>query len=116
MEKDLTQLLEQVKSYSPQADTALIARAYHFAKEAHQGQKRFSGEPYFSHPVATARGLADLKLDAMTIAAGLLHDVPEDTSLILEDVEKEFGKELAFLVGRNSPFWWGELPRSVGSN
>ncbi len=99
MEKDLTQLLEQVKSYNPKADTALIKRAYHFAKEAHEGQKRFSGEPYFSHPLATARGLAGLKLDAVTIAAGLLHDVPEDTPLTLEDVEKEFGKELAFLVG-----------------
>jgi len=79
-------------------DAALVERAYAFAEEAHKGQKRFSGEPYFAHCVATAETLAALKMDAETIAAGLLHDTHEDGKVSLADIEKDFGKEVAFLV------------------
>jgi len=76
----------------------LINRAYRFAEKAHSGQKRRNGEPYFNHVLATAETLAEWGLDEKTVAAGLLHDVVEDTSLELEDVKKEFGDDIAFLV------------------
>ena len=80
-------------------DINLINRAYEFAAEAHREQKRFSGEPYIIHPLETAKTLAHLRLDAKTIAAGLLHDVCEDNENIdKKDLEKKFGKEIAFLV------------------
>lgn len=92
------QLTSRILIYSPEADTDLVARAYNFAKKAHQGQTRFSGEPYFTHPVATALTLIRMQLDPVTIAAGLLHDVPEDTEFTLDQVREEFGEEVAFLV------------------
>jgi GTP pyrophosphokinase len=76
----------------------LINRAYRFAEKAHSGQKRRNGEPYFNHVLATAETLAEWGLDEKTVAASLLHDVVEDTSLELEDVKKEFGDDIAFLV------------------
>lgn len=76
----------------------LIARAYEFAKEAHQGQKRYSGAPYFQHTATVATYLAEVGLDASTIAAGLLHDSVEDTGVELKEIEKEFGSEVAMLV------------------
>src|SRR3989338_4099535 len=76
----------------------IIIKALEFAKEAHAGQKRFSGEDYIEHPMAVARILQEMKLDEATIAAGFLHDVPDDTGKTLKDVEKEFGREVAFLV------------------
>lgn len=76
----------------------LINRAYNFAEKAHQGQKRKNGEPYFNHSLATAQILADWNLDEQTVAAGLLHDVIEDTPVTLEEIKKEFGEEIAFLV------------------
>ncbi len=75
-----------------------VRRAYEFAAKAHEGQFRVSGEPYIVHPVETAKILAKLHVDEDTVIAGLLHDVPEDTSYTLEDVEKEFGKHVAQLV------------------
>ena len=78
--------------------SGIIGRAYAFAEKAHKGQKRKSGEPYFIHPVAVAEILADWKLDAGTIAAGLLHDTVEDTPVTLADITREFGAEIAFLV------------------
>lgn len=75
-----------------------IARALEYAKEAHEGQLRKSGEPYVTHSFAVAKILAGIGMDKETVAAGLLHDVPEDTDRTLEDVEKEFGKEVATLV------------------
>lgn len=79
-------------------DRELISRAFEFAKKHHEGQLRAGGEPYIVHPVAVAQTLAELKLDSATIAAGLLHDTVEDTPATEEDIEKNFGKEVAFLV------------------
>ncbi len=76
----------------------LVRRAFEFAEEAHRGQKRASGEAYISHPIKVAEILTKMKLDPQTIAAGFLHDVPDDTQRTLEDIEMEFGKEIAFLV------------------
>ena len=79
-------------------DEELIAKAYDFAQKAHEGQKRMSGEPYFVHVFETAKILAKLGMDAKTIAAGLMHDVLEDTEITEEEMEKEFGKDIVFLV------------------
>ncbi len=76
----------------------VIARAYVFAEKTHRGQKRKSGEPYFNHPLATANILSSWRLDNATIAAGLLHDTVEDTDVTQDDIHKEFGGEIAFLV------------------
>ncbi len=94
----LTELLAQVRKYSPSADENLLAAAYSFSKAAHEGQFRLSGEPFFSHCVEVARILAELELDTVTIAAGLLHDVVEDTGCEIGAVEERFGHEVAMLV------------------
>ena len=73
-------------------------RAYRFSEAAHRGQVRNSGDPYITHSVEVAKILADLQLDSITVASGLLHDVIEDTTLTLADVEAEFGKEIAAIV------------------
>ncbi len=84
---------------SPTAeDIAVVGKAYEFSKKAHEGQKRYSGEPYFIHPAATAKTLAEYGMDATTIAAGLLHDAVEDGRVSRTEIEKEFGKELLFIV------------------
>lgn len=80
------------------ADTALVEKAYEFAKNAHEGHVRYSGDPYFIHPAATAKVLAEYGMDATTIAAGLLHDAIEDGLTTEEAVEQEFGKEVLFIV------------------
>ncbi|MDI1449703.1 bifunctional (p)ppGpp synthetase/guanosine-3',5'-bis(diphosphate) 3'-pyrophosphohydrolase [Polyangium sp. 6x1] len=92
------ELIERVQAYQPGADVELIARAYDYAAEAHKGQMRKSGDPYFSHPVSVAGIIIELKLDVASIVAGLLHDVVEDTLATLSDIEREFGQEVAFLV------------------
>jgi len=79
-------------------DMHLVTKAYTFAEKAHEGQKRYSGEPYFIHLVATAKNLAELQMDATTIAAGLLHDTIEDTGVTPETIEREFGPEILFLI------------------
>jgi GTP pyrophosphokinase len=79
-------------------DKALVEKAYELSKKAHEGQQRFSGDPYFVHPAATAKILAEYGMDATTIAAGLLHDAVEDSCVSREEIEKEFGKELLFIV------------------
>ncbi|MSR70814.1 bifunctional (p)ppGpp synthetase/guanosine-3',5'-bis(diphosphate) 3'-pyrophosphohydrolase [Candidatus Kaiserbacteria bacterium] len=79
-------------------DLALVERAYTFAAEAHKDHKRFSGEPYLVHLVATAKNLAELGMGAKTVAAGLLHDSIEDVGVAPETIEREFGKEIRFLV------------------
>lgn len=92
-------LLEKVKLRSrTDVDLELIQRAYDFAAKAHSGQKRKSGEPYIVHPLATAMRLAEFQLDSKTIAAALLHDVCEDTKFTVDDIKKNFGEEIAFLV------------------
>lgn len=95
---DLEVLKEKIRGYARGADLSLVEKAYAFAERAHAGQRRLSGEAYLSHPVAVASILADLELDVITLAAGLLHDVVEDTKTSLTDVEKEFGREIALLV------------------
>jgi guanosine-3',5'-bis(diphosphate) 3'-pyrophosphohydrolase len=79
-------------------DVALVEKAYAIGKEAHEGQMRYSGEPYFIHPAATAKVLAEYGMDAVTIAAGLLHDAIEDGRVSREEIEKQFGKEILFIV------------------
>ena len=97
--KNLDELIGVLVKYHPEANVELVEKAYHFAEEAHAGQKRQSGEPYFIHPRTVAGILADLMLDAPTIAAGLLHDTVEDCeNVTLEVIEKEFGQEVALLV------------------
>src|SRR5437667_5072102 len=91
-------LLEKVRAYSPDADVELLRRAYVFSAFEHKGQVRHSGEPYLIHPLAVADFLADMKLDAVTIAAGLLHDVVEDTLTTIERIQELFGPEVAHVV------------------
>lgn len=76
----------------------VVTKAYEYSKKAHEGQKRYSGEPYFVHSAATAKTLAEYGMDAITICAGLLHDAVEDGRVSREEMEKEFGKELLFIV------------------
>ena len=92
------ELINSVLKYHPSTDIAMIEKAYKVASEAHEGQKRKSGEPYIIHPLCVAIILADLELDKETIVAGLLHDAVEDTWMTYEEVEKEFGSEVALLV------------------
>src|SRR3954447_19859467 len=92
------ELVERVKAYDPDADEDLLNRAYVFAMKAHGSQLRASGDPYFHHPVEVAGILAGLKLDAASIATGLLHDTVEDTGTTLADIERMFGKEVGRLV------------------
>jgi guanosine-3',5'-bis(diphosphate) 3'-pyrophosphohydrolase len=94
----ITSLLGRVASYDPEADEELIARAYSMAHAAHKGQVRKSGEPFVYHPLATADILVDLRMDSTTIAAGILHDVLEDTKITKEQLETQFGEELADIV------------------
>lgn len=79
-------------------DKVLIKKAYDFAQKAHEGVKRKSGEPYFNHLFGTAKNIAELGMSATTVAAGFLHDTIEDTSVTAEDIKKEFGDEILFLV------------------
>ncbi len=94
----LDDLIETVAAYNPDADLDLIKKAYVFAAKAHEGQKRRSGEPYLSHPLAVSCLLASMKLDIASIVAALLHDTVEDTGVTLEEVERLFGKEVRQLV------------------
>src|SRR5439155_14484033 len=91
-------LLATVRRYLPEESVDLIRRAHELAGLAHEGQARDSGEPYTNHVVATAQILADFHLDAVPVAAALLHDVLEDTSLTVDDVRSEFGDDVARLV------------------
>jgi len=92
------ELVERVKEYDPDADEALLNRAYVYTVQKHGAQKRASGDPYFSHPVEVAGLMTDLKLDQETIVTALLHDTVEDTLATIEDIEKNFGKDVARLV------------------
>jgi len=92
------ELIDQIKSYNRFLNSATLNKAYNFALEAHQNQKREEGVPYIIHPVAVAKILTELKLDSATITTGLLHDTIEDTKVTYENVKKEFGEEVANLV------------------
>src|SRR5574340_812748 len=91
-------LLEKVRAYSPDTDVELLRRAYVFSAFEHRGQVRHSGEPYLIHPLAVADFLADMKLDVVAVAAGLLHDVVEDTLTTIERIQELFGAEVAHVV------------------
>ena len=92
------ELIRSIRKYHPSTDISMIEKAYRIASEAHKEQKRKSGEPYIIHPLCVAIILADLELDKETIAAGLLHDVVEDTVMTEEDLTREFGEEVSVLV------------------
>jgi len=94
----LAELLETLLKINPKANTDLIKKAYDFAINAHKGQLRNSGEPYITHPLAVSIILTNLGLDDTTIAAGLLHDVVEDTKIELKGIHEKFGEEIALLV------------------
>jgi len=91
-------LIVKLVKYNPGADISLLRRAYEFAREAHNGQMRISGEEYISHPLAVAMILSELDLDLQTLLAGILHDVVEDTSVTLDQISAVFGEEVASLV------------------
>src|SRR3970040_593805 len=94
----IEQLMDSLpKTYAP-ADRELVQRAYRVAERAHEGQKRASGEPYISHCLAVAGILAELHIPPSAVAAGLLHDTVEDTDITLQDLERDFGQEIANLV------------------
>ena len=97
-EEAYNRLIEMIKSYQPDETSENIRKAYELADEAHKEQKRVNGDPYILHPLAVAEILADMEIDTTTITASLLHDVVEDTEYTLEDIERIFGKEVAFLV------------------
>lgn len=98
MEKSFEQLLQTIKTYNEAADFERIRKAWEFAKVAHTGQKRFSGEPYATHPLNVALILASWKLDVQSIIAGLLHDTVEDGGATRDDLVKYFGEDVALLV------------------
>lgn len=91
-------LIEKVRIFAPDADFEMMRLAYEFAADAHKGQKRRSGEPYITHPLAAAHILANMRIDPIVITATLLHDVPEDTPVTLEEIKDNFGPEIASLV------------------
>jgi guanosine-3',5'-bis(diphosphate) 3'-pyrophosphohydrolase len=94
----ISDVVEEARRHRPSINVGLIERAHQVAEQAHEGQLRASGEPYISHPVEVAHYLATLQMDAETLAAGLLHDVPEDTDMTIQDIEKRFGREVGRLV------------------
>src|ERR1041384_6626317 len=91
-------LLEKVRGANPDADAELLRKAYVFSAYEHKGQVRRSGEPYMVHPLEVADILADLRLDVVAIAAGLLHDIVEDTPNSIEKVREPFGDEVSRVV------------------
>ncbi|MDQ6823559.1 MAG: bifunctional (p)ppGpp synthetase/guanosine-3',5'-bis(diphosphate) 3'-pyrophosphohydrolase [Candidatus Eremiobacteraeota bacterium] len=94
----IAELIERVKTYDPSLDGSWLTRVYEVADLAHDGQHRASGESYIEHPLAVAGILAELEMDRQTIAAALMHDVVEDTSITTEEVSAKFGEEIANLV------------------
>lgn len=103
--EELLALLDRVREYQPQADTTTIVRAYRVAEYIHRGERRASGEPYITHPLAVAGILAELEMDVATISAGLMHDVVEDGKdengnprITIDDIRHLFGEEIALLV------------------
>jgi guanosine-3',5'-bis(diphosphate) 3'-pyrophosphohydrolase len=91
-------LIDELKKYYHKADIDMVRLAYDFAAKAHEGQTRKSGEPYIVHPLAAAFILAQMRIDVNLIIAALLHDVPEDTPITLDEIEKNFGKDIASMI------------------
>jgi GTP diphosphokinase / guanosine-3',5'-bis(diphosphate) 3'-diphosphatase len=109
---DIDALVQRVLAYFPQADTAVLRAAYDFAAAAHGEQRRASGEPYITHPLETAMIAASLHLDLAAVSAALLHDVPEDTTVPIDEIARAFGPEVAKLVDgvtKLSRISWGSL-------
>ncbi|MCK4835205.1 MAG: bifunctional (p)ppGpp synthetase/guanosine-3',5'-bis(diphosphate) 3'-pyrophosphohydrolase [Candidatus Aminicenantes bacterium] len=98
MIKRFFELQEKVLGYYPEANTELLKKAYSIAAEAHMNQKRATKEPYITHPLSVAGILADMRLDEISIAAGLLHDIVEDTSYSIQQIKDMFGEEIADIV------------------
>lgn len=94
----ITDILDKILEYHPDADVDIVERAYVYSARVHEGQTRLSGEPYLSHPLAVAWKLANMRLDVVSIAAGLLHDVIEDTRATHEEIAEIFGSEVAHIV------------------
>lgn len=94
----ITEIIDKIGEYNPGADVDIIRRAYVFSARVHEGQVRLSGEPYLSHPLEVAGVLADMKLDVESVAAGLLHDVIEDTYATSEEIKSLFGQEIFHIV------------------
>jgi len=92
------ELVERVQRYKPDVNEALLNKAYVYAMRKHGGQKRASGDPYFSHPLEVAAILTDMRLDEATIAVALLHDTIEDTSATREEIDQLFGEDIGQLV------------------
>src|SRR3989440_371257 len=92
------ELLRRMKANRPTEDLELVRKAYEFSQKHHAGQSRASGEPYLAHPLEVALVLAEMKMDPVSIAAGLLHDSVEDTSVTVVDIRKEFGEQVAHIV------------------
>ncbi|MBR6238679.1 MAG: bifunctional (p)ppGpp synthetase/guanosine-3',5'-bis(diphosphate) 3'-pyrophosphohydrolase [Lachnospiraceae bacterium] len=109
-------LINRVQKYHPSDDISLIEKAYKTASEAHVGQVRKSGEPYIVHPLYVANILADLEMDKETIAAGLLHDVAEDTEWTIDDIGREFGEDVAHLVDGVTKLNDLQLAENVGAD
>ncbi|OGI87715.1 hypothetical protein A2995_01400 [Candidatus Nomurabacteria bacterium RIFCSPLOWO2_01_FULL_33_24] len=98
METNINEIFELIKKPLKEKEKKIIIKAYNFAKKAHQGKKRASGDPYFIHSFETAKNLAGLGVEYKTIAAGLLHDILEDTKVSKKMLDEEFGEDIAFLV------------------
>ncbi len=94
----INNIIDKISEYHPEADLDIIDRAYIYSARVHAGQVRLSGEPYLSHPLEVAGMLSDMKLDVISVAAGLLHDVIEDTQAVPEEVEELFGSEVLHIV------------------
>jgi len=94
----INEIVEQVQGNAPDADVSLLERAYVYSAKVHQGQMRLSGEPYLTHPLAVAEILANMRMDPVTVAAGLLHDTVEDTLATDRDIRNQFGDEVGDLV------------------
>ncbi|MGE5614366.1 MAG: RelA/SpoT family protein [Bacillota bacterium] len=98
MDNRFAKLIAQIKKYNPGVDVSLLEKAFAFAKKAHEGQFRESGEPYIIHPIEVADILADMELDITSVIAGLLHDTVEDTNCTIDDIKGQFGESVASLV------------------
>ncbi len=94
----INDILDKINDYAPDADVDVVERAYIYSAKVHDGQKRLSGEPYLTHPLEVANILADMKLDPVSIACGLLHDVVEDTHTTIEEIQQMFGADTAKII------------------
>ncbi len=94
----INDIIDKMLEYTSEADLGIVERAYIYSARVHEGQVRLSGEPYLSHPLEVAGILADMRLDAVSVASALLHDVIEDTHTTEENIREMFGPEVAHIV------------------